>query len=131
MTTPIRNPARRASALLVLAVAAAPLAACGGTGTGGAVRTDITARMQSIQAPIQQCYASALQANRRIRGMMVVNFRAAPSTGQFDQVTVDRDETADSSLRACVIEQVSGLKLVTPQRTAVSVAYPIRFAPTK
>lgn len=129
--TAMSNQARGVAALLVVAAAAAPLAACGGTGTGGAVRTDITARMQTLQAPIQACYASALKANRRLRGLMVVNFRAAPSTGQFDQITVDRDEVGDSSLRACVIQQVQALKLATPQRTAVSVAYPIRFAPTK
>ena len=129
--TPMRNQARGVTALLVVAAATASLGGCARTGTGGAVRTDITARMQTIQAPIQQCYASALQANRRIRGMMVVNFRAAPSTGQFDQVTIGRDEPGDASLRQCVIEQVSALKLTTPQRTAVTVAYPIRFAPTK
>jgi hypothetical protein len=114
----------------LLAVAALAAAACSRTGTGGAVRADITARMQSIQSPIQQCYAKALQANRRVRGMMVVNFRAVADTGQFDQVTIGRDEPADETLRRCVIEHVSGLKLATPQRTAVTVAYPIRFAPS-
>lgn len=115
---------------LVIAGGLGAAGGCSRTGTGAGVRADITARMQSIQAPIQQCYATALQANRRIRGMMVVNFRAAAGSGQFDQVTVGRDEPADDGLRRCVIEQVSQLKLQTPQRTAVTVAYPIRFAPT-
>jgi hypothetical protein len=112
------------------ALAALTAGACSRTGTGDAVRADIAARMQSIQAPIQQCYATTLQANRRVRGMMVVNFRAAPGTGQFDQVTIARDEPADPGLRQCVVQQVSQLKLSTPQRSAVSVAYPIRFAPS-
>jgi hypothetical protein len=119
------------AALLAGAVAiAAVTAGCSRTGTGAGVRADITARMQSIQSPIQQCYATALQANRRLKGMMVVNFRAAASTGQFDQITNGRDEPADDTHRRCVIEQVSQLKLQTPQRTAVTVAYPLRFAPS-
>lgn len=105
-------------------------AACSRTGTGAGVRADITARMQSVQSPIEQCYARTLQANRKAKGMMVVNFRAAASTGQFDQVNVVRDEPADDALRRCVIEQISQLKLQTPQRTAVTVSYPIRFAPS-
>ncbi|HVV88431.1 MAG TPA: AgmX/PglI C-terminal domain-containing protein [Kofleriaceae bacterium] len=116
---------RTPSLLLVAALAAG----CARTGTGAGVRADITARMQSIQAPIQQCYATTLQSNRRVRGMMVVNFRAAAGTGQFDQVSIGRDEPADDGLRRCVIDQVSQLKLQTPQRTSVSIAYPIRFAP--
>ena len=119
---------RRISSLAVIAALAA-LGACSRTGTGAGVRADVTARMQSIQAPIQQCYAAALQANRKVRGMMVVNFLAASGSGQFDQVTVGRDEPADDGLRRCVIAEVSKLKLETPQRTSVSIAYPIRFQP--
>ncbi|MEZ4399550.1 MAG: AgmX/PglI C-terminal domain-containing protein [Kofleriaceae bacterium] len=112
-----------------LIAAAASLAACSRTGTGPAVRTDITARMQSIQGPIQQCYADRLQQNRKLRGMMVVTFRAAPGSGQFSDLTVSRDEPGDPALRQCVLTQVATLKLATPQRTAVTIAYPIDFQP--
>jgi hypothetical protein len=61
--------------------------------------------------------------------MMVVNFRAAASSGQFDQVTIGRNEPGDPGLSKCVVEQVSALKLATPQRTSASIAYPIRFTP--
>ena len=106
-------------------------AACSRTGTGGAVRTDITARMTSAQGPIQQCYATVLQTNRKARGMLVVNFRAAPDSGQFDQISVGRDEPNDAALRQCVLAEVGKLKLETPQKTAVQIAYPINFQPTK
>jgi len=106
-------------------------AACSRTGTGGAVRTDITARMTSAQAPIQQCYADTLQKHRKVRGMMIVNFRAAPSSGLFDQISIGRDETNDPALQQCVIAEVGKLKLETPQKTAVTIAYPINFQPTK
>lgn len=115
--------------LTILAVLAA--AACARTGTGAAVRTDITARMTSIEGPIQQCYATTLQSNRKARGMMVLSFRAAPGSGQFDQISIGRNETADRGLEQCVVAEVSKLKLETPQKTSVTIAYPINFQPTK
>lgn len=113
-----------------ITVALALAGACSRTGTGGAVRTDITARMQTIQSPIQMCYAVALERNRKLRGMMVLSFRAAPNTGQFDQITVTRDEIADEQVKKCVLDEVGKLKLATPQKTAVTVSYPIDFQPS-
>jgi hypothetical protein len=116
--------------LSVAAIGAAiGLLGCSKAGMGDGVRTDIAARMQTIQAPVQMCYAVALEKNRRLRGMMVLSFRAAPSTGQFDQINVTRDEVGDPQVRSCVIEQVGKLRLETPQKTAVSVSYPINFQP--
>lgn len=104
--------------------------ACSRTGTGSGVRNDITARMQTIQAPVQMCYAVALERNRKLKGVMVLSFRAAPDTGQFDQITVTRDEIADEQVKKCVVDEVAKLKLATPQKTAVTVSYPLDFAPT-
>ena len=118
------------SIVLALAVALA-VPACSRTGTGAGVRTDITARMQSAQAPIQQCYADALQRNRKLRGLMVGMVRAAADSGQFGDLTVARDEPGDLTLRQCVLGEIGKLKLQTPQRTSVDVSYPINFAPTK
>ena len=106
------------------------LAACSRTGTGGAVRTDITARMQTIQQPVQMCYAVALERDRKLKGMMVLSFRAAPKTGQFDQITVTNDEIGDEQVKKCVLDEVGKLKLATPQKTAVTVSYPIEFQPS-
>ncbi len=111
-------------------VVAVALAACSRTGMGSGVRDDIGARMQTIQAPVQMCYAVALERDRKLRGMMVVSFRAAPGTGQFDQITVSRDELGDEQVKKCVVDEVSKLKLATPQKSAVTVSYPIEFAPT-
>jgi hypothetical protein len=115
---------------LLLCVALAAGAACSKAGMGQAVRTDITARMATIQAPVQMCYAVALERNRKLKGTMVLSFRAAPSTGQFDQITVTRDEVGDTQVRTCVIEAVGKLKLESPQKTAVTVSYPIEFLPS-
>lgn len=120
----------RTSLAFTLALVAGA-AACSRTGTGAGVRTDITARMQSAQTPIQQCYADALQRNRKLRGMMVVTFRAAPDSGAFENLTVARDEPADLTLRQCVLGEIGKLKLATPQRTGIDVSYPINFQPTK
>lgn len=114
-----------------LVLAATLAAACSRTGTGAAVRNDITARMTSAQPAIQQCYADVLQKNRKARGMMVVNFRAAPDSGQFDQISVGHDEPNDPALRQCVIAEVGKLKLETPQRASVQIAYPINFQPNQ
>ncbi len=116
-------------ALALVAIATLTTAGCSRTGTGGAVRTDIAARMQTIQAPVQMCYAVALERNRRLRGMLVLSFRAAPGTGQFDQIVVTRDEVGDEQVRTCVVDAVGQLKLETPQKTAVTVSYPINFQP--
>jgi hypothetical protein len=116
--------------LTIIAVVAALAAACSKSGMGEGVRTDIAARMQTIQAPVQMCYAVALERNRKLRGIMVLDFRAAPNTGQFDQITVSRDEIGDETVKKCVVDEVGKLKLATPQKSAVSVSYPIEFAPS-
>ena len=106
------------------------LVGCSKAGMGAGVRTDIAARMATIQAPVQKCYAAALERNRKLRGFMTVSFRAAPDTGQFDQIMVMRDEVGDPQVKTCVIEQVGKLKLETPQVTAVTVSYPLEFQPS-
>lgn len=111
---------------LVLALATG----CSKAGMGAGVRTDISARMATISAPVQMCYAVALEKNRRLKGTMVLSFRAAPSTGQFDQITVTRDEVGDATVKTCVVEAVGKLKLETPQKTAVTVSYPLDFQPS-
>jgi hypothetical protein len=122
---------RRLIAALTVATSLVTAGACSKAGMGKGVRTDISARMATISAPVQMCYAVALERNRRLKGMMVLSFRAAPSTGQFDQINVVRDEVGDPQVRTCVIEAVGKLKLETPQKTAVTVNYPIDFQPSK
>ena len=56
--------------------------------------------------------------------------RLRRSAGGGGDLNVTRDETADAPLRQCVIEQMSTLKLATPQRTGVDISYPIRFQPS-
>jgi hypothetical protein len=116
---------------IIAVIAALATGACGKSGMGAGVRTDIAARMQTIQQPVQMCYAVALERNRKLRGVMMLSFRAAPNTGQFDQITVTRDEIGDEQVKKCVLDEVGKLKLATPQKSAVSVSYPIDFAPTK
>lgn len=115
----------------ILTIAALAATACSRTGTGSGVRTDITTRMESAQGPIQACYATALQRNRKLRGMMVVMFRAAADSGTFGDLTVARDEPADMPLRQCVLGEIGKLKLEKPQRTSIDVTYPINFQPNK
>jgi hypothetical protein len=107
------------------------LAACGGSGLSSAVRDDITARMTSAQAPIATCYGDALKGNHKLKGTMVLQFAAAPSTGQFGEISVAHDDLGDAKLRDCVIAEVGKLKLDKPQSTKVAVSsYPIHFDST-
>lgn len=106
-------------------------AACSHTGLGGAVRNDITARMQTAQDPIAACYAERLKANRKLKGTMVLSVTAAATTGQFEQVRITRDEPGDPDLGTCVVTEVSKLKLAEPTKSPVAFEYPLAFAPTK
>jgi hypothetical protein len=112
--------------LVGLAIAAG----CGGTGLGAETRADITARMTTVQQPLESCYHAALKGNRRLQGMIVLSFVAAPSTGEFRDITIVRDELNDPAVRKCVIDEVGKLKLEKPQASRVSINYPIHFAPS-
>ncbi len=114
-----------------LLIAAGLAAGCGGTGLGADTRADITARMTTAQQPLEGCYQAALKTNRKLKGMMVLAFVAAPQTGQFQEITVTRDELGDPGVRKCVIDEVGKLKLDKPQASRVSISYPIHFAPNK
>jgi hypothetical protein len=114
-----------------LALGALALTACGGTGLGAETRADISGRMATAQRPLETCYQAALQSNRKLQGMMVLAFVAAPQTGQFQDITITHDEINDPAVRKCVIDEISKLKLEKPQASRVSISYPIHFAPTK
>ena len=105
--------------------------ACGGAGLGGGVRTDITDRMTTIETTVSQCYKAALERDRKLKGTMMVEIKVAPKTGQFEKVTIGRNDLSDDELARCVVSEVSKLKLAKPQKTVVSVSYPLEFAPTK
>jgi len=115
---------------VLAAIVATIGAGCGGTGLGADTRADITARMISAQHPLESCYQAALKTNRKLQGMIVLAFVAAPDTGQFQDITVTRDEINDLAVRKCVIDEVGKLKLEKPQAARVSITYPIRFAPS-
>jgi hypothetical protein len=129
MSKPIM-PRLQVTAALLAATVAATLGGCGGTGLGAETRADITARMTSAQPPLASCYQAALKANRKLQGMLVLSFVAAPQTGQFQEITVTRDELDDPGVRKCVVDEVGKLKLEKPQASRVSISYPIRFAPS-
>ncbi len=122
------------AAALVLATgagAAASLTACGNTGLGSAVRTDIVARMQTTQSPIAACYETRLEDNRKLRGTIVLGVTAAAKTGEFTEVTIRRDDLGDPQLNDCIVAEVKKLKLEKPTTAQVSFEYPLAFAPTK
>lgn len=104
-------------------------AACGGSGMGQNVRNDITQQMSTTQPKIAACYETALQEKRKLRGTMWLNFAIEPKTGKFRQVTVTRSDLQNQGLETCVRDTVGGLALAVPQKSTVSVDYPIHFEP--
>jgi len=106
-------------------------AACGNTGLGSAVRTDISARMETTKDPIATCYATRLVANRKLEGTIVLAVTAEAKTGQFVDVKIKRDELGDPDLASCVVAEVVKLKLEQPTKSPVQFEYPLAFAPTK
>ena len=116
---------------VIFAIVLTTLGACSHTGLGGAVRNDITARMQTAQDPIAACYAERLKANRKLKGTMTLSVTAAANTGQFEQVRITRDDPGDPDLGTCVVTEVSKLKLAEPTKSPVQFEYPLAFAPTK
>ncbi len=113
---------------LVLAVVAT-LAACKSAGMGAETRTDIQARMTATEGPISECYAASLRSNRKIKGMLIIDFIAEASTGQFKNVQFRRDEVNDTALRQCVVAEVEKQKLTKAPSANVQINYPFRFTP--
>lgn len=103
------------------------LGGCAATGLGDGPRQDVTARMATIQQPVQGCYEAALKRNRKLKGLMTVAFDTAPDSGKFTNVKVVRNDLPDPELEVCVKEQVGGLALAAPTKTKIGVEYPFNF----
>lgn len=117
--------------VLVVVLAVVLVGGCAKSGMGDAVRTDVTARMQATAPTISDCYRQALRENRKLRGMIVVAFVAAAQTGAFQDVQIVRDDLQHPDLDRCIVDAVAAQKLATPQKTNLSIEYPLDFAPTK
>jgi len=115
---------------IAFSIAASGAAGCK-SGADPAIRADISAKLQSAQAPIQACYQKSLTTNRKLRGMYVIQLAAAADTGQFSEIVLRRDEPQDPVLRFCVTQQLAKLKLDKPPGKRVEVeSIPIKFEPS-
>jgi hypothetical protein len=116
----------RVAALVAVTIATA----CVAPAVGPGVRADLSARVVSAQPAITQCYANALKARQNLRGIVVLAFAAAPTTGQFVDIIVTRDDLRDPGLDRCVVGAIAQLRLAQPLTTRVAVpGLPIRFTP--
>lgn len=110
-----------------LVIAVLLFGACA-TGADPKIRTEIGAKLASAQTPIQACYQKSLFTNRKLRGMYVLQFAAAADSGQFQEITLRRDEPADPVLRYCVIQEIAKLSLAKPPGKRIEVdSAPIKF----
>lgn len=116
--------------LLAVTLASSSLAlpACKSAGTDPAVRSAIGAKLESAQAPIQDCYQKSLYTHRKLRGMYVAQLTVDGTTGQFGAISLRRDEPNDPVLRYCVISELAKLRLDKPPGQKVLVdSVPIKF----
>jgi len=112
----------------VLALAILGTVAACKTGADPAIRTDISAKLQQAQSPIQACYQRQLTTNRKLRGMVVIQMAAHAETGQFIDINTLRDEPADPVLRYCIVQELAKLKLDKPPGKRVEItSVPMRF----
>jgi hypothetical protein len=112
----------------LLLASLATLAACAKAEMTPALRADISAKVQSAQQPITECYQKSLTTNRKLRGMMVTTFALAPKSGQFTDITLRRDEPNDPVLRYCVVQELAKLHVdKAPDSRLVVESVPIRF----
>ena len=103
------------------------LAACAKKGMTPEVRNEISAKLQSTQTPIQECYQRQLTVNRKLQGMVVASAAIAPD-GQFGEVTLRRDEPSDPVLKFCVVQEIAKLKLDKGTGARVELeSIPIKF----
>jgi hypothetical protein len=117
------------SLLFVLASVAAA-GACKSAGMGEETRTAISAKMQSTQSPISACYETALTTNRKLKGMIMLDFIIEASSGQFKNVRTARNDLNDTPLNQCIIAEVEKQKLEKAPSSNVQVLYPLNFAPS-
>ncbi|MEO8705339.1 MAG: AgmX/PglI C-terminal domain-containing protein [Kofleriaceae bacterium] len=93
-------------------------------------RNDIIAAIGGIKPPLDNCYQIALARNRKTAGgFITVELIAEAGTGQFKNVIIRRDEVRDPSVRMCVINEVSKIKLPKPPDSNVQIPYAFRFTP--
>ncbi len=106
----------------------AVLAGCVSAG-GENVRADFAARVQTAQPAIAQCYQTALARQPAAQGMIVVAFAAAPSSGQFVDFVVQRDDIRDQAMGQCVLDALAQQRLAAPLTSRTTTTLPIHFAP--
>jgi hypothetical protein len=117
----------KGAAILIVAAA---LAGCV-TAIGPGVRADMSAQLASAQPAIAQCYAQALQRRPDARGTLVIAFAAAPSTGQFGELAIVRDQLRDPALNQCVVGVVGQLRMAQPSANRILTSIPVHFEPAR
>ncbi|MEO8548393.1 MAG: AgmX/PglI C-terminal domain-containing protein [Kofleriaceae bacterium] len=116
------------SRLALMLVVLGSFAACKSAGMTPTLRTEIQTKVEGAQPAIQACYQKSLTTNRKLRGMMVATWAADGTTGQFQEITLRRDEPNDPVLRFCVISELAKLRLDKPPGNRVPIdSYPIKF----
>jgi hypothetical protein len=115
---------RRLGIVICMFVAAG---GCRGSGLGDAVRKDVTMQMEGAKPKLRKCYESALLQDSKMKGALLVRFKIEADSGSFSEPEVRRADMDDPVFEGCVLGAIEKLALRTPQKTNVSVDYPVYF----
>jgi hypothetical protein len=77
-------------------------------------RADTRAVVETRTADIQSCYDSALKADKKLAGSVIVHFTVEHETGAIKEASVLPESTAPESLGTCIVNALNGLTLDPP-----------------
>jgi TonB family protein len=129
-------PASPSSPVLQAAPVPAPAAAAPKTGrreagpapelTGPAFKKFAKGR----SAEVRRCYEAALANDQTLRGKVTIQFAILPS-GAVSDVSVARSSFRKDAVPACIATIVRGWRTPFRPEEAVTIEYPISFAPPR
>lgn len=80
---------------------------------------------------IKSCYDEVLKVDPEAGGVVTVNFKVQPKTGELTDIQVDEaGSTAPESLHPCIVDAMNGLALDPPDERTGVASFTYEFSPT-
>lgn len=98
----------------------------GGCGIGNA-QTRLRTAVDAQKPTLDDCYASALQRDRTLSGVMQLMLHVDEDSGAVTQVEITSPGVQDPELQQCVKTVLAGVKLDPPPKANLQVEYTLRF----
>lgn len=112
--------------ILLLAMLGSLFAACGAElnpKTEGHIVSALEAKRDAFQA----CYETALAKDREVKGEMALQLDINKENGKVTNTKVEKSAIADSTMKKCVCDATSDIKLAEPPGVPVEGHYALDF----